>query len=159
MKVLYFKSIVKKACKIYTFNKLISVKNGHEKNKHIEYTKLETSQYLLSCMFSVNQSKLLFKLRTRMLDVKANFKNKFQDNISLLMCNLCDNQKVEDQKHVIECTKIENNKTNNVTYLDLFNKNLNVVKNAIDKYEKSWKEMCKLKSQNIAENNSPSFAN
>ena len=133
---------MKKACKIYTFNKLISVKNRHETNKHIEYNKLKTSQCLLSSIFSVNQSRLLFKFRTRMLDVKANFKNKFQDNISLLMCNLCDNEKVEDQKHVVEY-----NKKNNISYLDLFNNNLNVVKNAVDKYEKSWKEMCKLKSQ------------
>ena len=86
MKVQNFKVKVKKACKIYTFNKLIAIKNRHEKNKHIEYSKLETSKYLLSNMFSVTQSRILFKLRTRMLDVKANFKNKYQNNISLLVC-------------------------------------------------------------------------
>ena len=74
MKVQNFKVKVKKACKIYTFNKLIAIKNRHEKNKHIEYSKLETSKYLLSNMFSVTQSRILFKLRTRMLDVKANLK-------------------------------------------------------------------------------------
>ena len=48
---------------------------------------------------------------------------------------------------MIECTKIENNKNINMNYDDLFHKDVKIVKNAIDKYEKSWKEICKLKSQ------------
>ena len=54
---------------------------------------------------------------------------------------------MDDQKHVIECTQIENNKNINMNYADLFNKDVKIVKNAIDKYEKSWKEICKLKAQ------------
>ena len=149
MKSEYFKTKVKKACKTYTFNKLLLIKNRHEKNKHIEYDKLETSKYLLSNMFSVQQSRLLFKLRTRILDVKANFKNKFQNDFDQLQCNLCDSDKIEDQKHVIECTKIKNNMNIMISYQDLFSKNLNIVKRAIDKYEKSWNEMCDLREQKI----------
>ena len=87
-----------------------------------------------------------------MLDVKANFKNKFNvnksdDSSALLSCNICDKDKIQDQKHVIECEKIDNNKNININYFDLFNKNINIVKKTIDKYEKSWKEMCDLKEQ------------
>ena len=84
-----------------------------------------------------------------MLDVKANFKNKFQNDIDQLQCNLCDSDKIEDQKHVIECAKIKNNMNIMISYQDLFSKNLNIVKRAIDKYEKSWNEMCDLREQKI----------
>ena len=102
-------------------------------------------------MFTVQQSKLLFKLRTRMLDVKANFKNMFHNDMTLLNCNLCDNNSIEDQKHVIECTEIENNKNISIDYFDLFSKNLDTMKNAIVKYEKSWKEMNTLKDKKTKE--------
>ena len=86
-----------------------------------------------------------------MLDVKSNFKNMFQNDIAQLNCNLCDNNKIEDQKHVIECTEIENNRNIVINYFDLFSNNLNVVKNAIGKYEKSWKQMNILREQKITE--------
>ena len=55
--------------------------------------------------------------------------------------------KFKIKKHVIECEKIDNNKNININYFDLFNKNINIVKITIDKYEKSWKEMCDIKEQ------------
>ena len=38
-----------------------------------------------------------------------------------------------------------------ISYQDLFSKNLNIVKRAIDKYEKSWNEMCDLREQKITQ--------
>ena len=79
-----FKKKVKKACKIYVFKKLMEIRSQHSKSKEAEYFKLETSKYLMSNMFSVTQSRLLFKLRSRMLQVKMNFKNECNDDINLL---------------------------------------------------------------------------
>ena len=147
MKNTQFKNKVKKACKKYTFDELIQVKNRHEKGKENEYEKLVTNPFFLSNKFTIKQSKLLFKLRSRMLDVKMNFKKKYKDDINLLVCELCGNKNLDDQNHVIVCTAIENNKDNKLTYSDLFSKNLVTVQNAIIIYEKSWKEMWKKKSE------------
>ena len=43
---------------------------------------------------------MLFKLRTRMIDVKKNFQNFYKD----LNCRLCNSQNViEDQNHLLDC--------------------------------------------------------
>ena len=47
----------------------------HSKVKNIKYDKLELQQYMADSKFTSNNIKLLFKLRTRMVQVKANFKN------------------------------------------------------------------------------------
>ena len=75
------------------------------------------------------------------------------------MCNLCENEKFEDQRHVIECDQVENNRNININYSDLFNKNIDILKITIEKYEKSWKQMCDLKAKKIAENESTQNAN
>ena len=115
-----FKKKVKKACKNYTFNELMEIRSRHSKSKLVEYSKLETSKYLLSNIFTVAQSKLLFKLRSRMLDVKMNFKNKFNDDISLLKCNQCNTGELDDQSQIISCKVIDNNKNLTIKYADLF---------------------------------------
>ena len=49
-----------------------------------------------------NQSGTIFRTRTRMLDIKGNFPNKYQDKI----CRACNLQE-ETQKHVLEeCTEL-----------------------------------------------------
>ena len=115
-----FKKKVKEACKKYTFNELMEIRSRHSKSKLVEYSKLETSKYLLSNIFTVAQSKLLFKLRSRMLDVKMNFKNKFNDDINLLKCNQCNTGELDDQSHIISCKVIDNNKNLTIKYSDLF---------------------------------------
>ena len=81
-----FKKKVKEAYKKYTFNELMEIRSRHSKSKLVEYSKLETSKYLLSNIFTVAQSKLLFKLRSRMLDVKMNFKNKCYSKVQTPSC-------------------------------------------------------------------------
>ena len=66
---------------------------NRSKGKGLKYDKLEMQTYLWSDKLSLKEAKLLFKIRTRMLDVKTNFKNKYirkntpeYDN---LLCEIC----------------------------------------------------------------------
>ena len=125
----------------------MEIRSHHSKSKEVQYHKLETSNYLMSNIFTVAQSKLLFKLRSRMLEVKMNFKNEYNDYIDLLMCKQCNSGEFDDQRHVISCKVLDNNKNSTIKYIDLFSKDLNTVKRAITVYEKSWNEMRTRSSQ------------
>ena len=62
-----------------------------------------------------NQASIIFKARARMLDVKGNYKNKYQDN----RCRQCQKEE-ETQNHVLaECERTR--ETNNtITTQELF---------------------------------------
>ena len=129
MKYEKFKSIVKKACKIYTLNHLLLTKSSHRKGKNLEYSKIETKEYLLTNKITVSQAMLLFKIRSRMLEVKMNFKEKYLNNDKLLLCKLCENDDLDEQSHVTLCPAVKNNQ--NLQF--------------ISQFEASWNEMSKLR--------------
>ena len=109
----HFKKKVKETCMKYAFTKLMEIRSRHSKSKVAEYNKLETSGYLRSNIFTVTQSRLLFKIRSRMLDVKMNFKNNYNDDITLLTCDQCNSGEMDDQSHILSCKVLEN--TKNIT--------------------------------------------
>ena len=75
--------------------------------------------YLSSTVFYKNDAQLLFKLRTRMANFKANFKNGNPD----LSCFLCTNE--DRQEHILTCDTIvkEIPEAMNVTYNTIFSHN------------------------------------
>ena len=97
-----FKKKVASACKRYAFDKLISDRNNKDgsKGKDLTYTKLKTENYLINEKFSPQESKLLFKLRSRMLNVQGNFKSKYLNNDTFLQCQKCLNGLLESQQHI-----------------------------------------------------------
>ena len=56
----------------------------NKKTSHISYEHFQTCDYLTS--LPPKQAKLIFKAKTGMLDIKANFKNK---HANVLKCPLC----------------------------------------------------------------------
>ena len=58
----------------------------------------------MSSKFTDKEKSLLTKLRTRMIDVKTNFKNKYQNSF---FCDLCGEH--EDQVHLLECQVLIDN--------------------------------------------------
>ena len=77
--------------------------------------------YLLpSNLADVRLAKFVFSLRSRMLDVKCNYKN----NYSNLCCPICKNE-IDDQEHLLSCEGLRNlfpvNKLPN--YDDLYGNN------------------------------------
>jgi len=65
------------------------------KLQNIQYTKLEMQDYLKSQKINLQKKKILFKARTRMLNVKNNFG-------SSSPCPLC-NLHEDDQINLLEC--------------------------------------------------------
>ena len=89
-----------------------------KKLKNIKYKKLEIQPYLKSNNISLRKKKILFKARTRMLNVKGNFRDKSP-------CPLCYLEE-DRQEHLMACLMIKlkcpiilENK-NNCTYMDIF---------------------------------------
>ena len=84
---------------------LQKLKSSHSKVQDILYNSLKVQTYISD--FQTKDTQLLFKLRSRMINVRANFKNYYRD--SDISCNLCLKGTEENQAHLLECeTLIEN---------------------------------------------------
>ena len=97
----------------------MSLKSSHSKTQNLSSYKLQT--YLESQNLTYKQKQLLFSLRTRSIDVKRNYKNKYRH--SNLFCTLCDDKLVESESHLLECTSTHA-KLGNISdakYEDIFN--------------------------------------
>ena len=65
-----------------------------KKASKIKCTKLEIQDFLISDKLTVQEAKFLFKIRTNMLDFRANFKTKYGNNQltnDYLLCPICSN--------------------------------------------------------------------
>ena len=83
------------------------------------------------------QASTIFKARTRMLDVKNNFRNKYKDTL----CRQC-NQHLETQEHVLEeCKSLHPNEANKVRKSDLFSVNVNCLKVTVSKIETTLEKL------------------
>ena len=69
----------------------------------IVHNELEMQTYLSPniCEMTVDDAKYIFLLRSRMVDVKANYKGKYFD----YLCTECGKEE-ETQQHVLECSKL-----------------------------------------------------
>ena len=109
-----FKLHVKEKCRESAFKSLIDAKNCHSKLANLSYEKLEMQPYLRDGILNCKEARLLFTLRTRMVDVGCNFKNK-----ASLLCPLC-SVASDDQQHLLLCTKIHSETMPDVSYNDIF---------------------------------------
>ena len=96
-----FKTLVKDAVNVEALKYLNKEKKNHSKVAHIVHKKLEMENYLKPCETSTNEGKFLFILRTRMLELKGNFRNKYSD----VICPCC---KLEEdlQEHLVTCISL-----------------------------------------------------
>ena len=76
-------------------------KTKHSKLKFMNTKELKTAEYIKSPVFSTREKKLLFKLRSRTIDVKCNFPGKYGD----LWCISCGLYQ-ETQGHLLQCPEI-----------------------------------------------------
>ena len=127
---------------------LRSLQARHSKVKSIEYTKLETQNYLTSPLFSNYETKLLFNLRSRTNDAfKCNFRHLYGENIYCpLKC--CPESPLEDsQKHLLICSKLKIETTNvartQIEYNDIF-KDVNKQKEVVTMYSELLEQKAKL---------------
>ena len=76
-------------------------KSKHSKSINLKCKELKTAEYILSPKFSFKEKILLFKLRSRTLYIKGNFKKQHRDPWCI-SCGLYE----ETQKHLLECPEI-----------------------------------------------------
>ena len=79
-----------------------------------------------SNLFSNYQVEILFKLRSQNIDVKSNFKTKYEKELNQnLQCRMKNCTEIEDQPHILKCKPILDNLSKpfdlqNIAYKDLF---------------------------------------
>lgn len=99
-----YQKMVKTAVRKEAFKYLLRLKNGdnqtrgHSKVSHIKYGNFMMQDYLKPNYISIQDAKFLFLVRTRMLNIKANFKNGHAD----ILCIAC-KQAEETQEHLLKC--------------------------------------------------------
>ena len=96
-----FKSFVKSKVKIKHIENLNYLKKNHTKSKFLDCTQLKMATYLNNPNFNTQQKQLLFKLRSRTLDVKLNFPGQHGD-LWCISCGLFP----ESQAHLLQCPQI-----------------------------------------------------
>ena len=77
-----------------------------KKIKGIKHEKLEMQLYLSNPLVSIQTSKFLFHLRSKMVFVRANFRHMYKDEICQLCCQLPGQQSVDTQEHLLSCSKL-----------------------------------------------------
>ena len=80
-------------------------RRAHSKSKNIKFRGFSPAKYLLSKKLSTEEVQTLFKLRTRMIDVKENFKSANRNNMWCKTSHLF----TETQQHLIDCPELRLN--------------------------------------------------
>ena len=107
--------------------------------------------YLCNEKVSIQGKKLMFRLKNRLIDVKCNFKKKYNNRLE---CRLCSAPE-ENQSHLMECKVIlEDNDVKKAigssTYNETFSTNLEIQTKLIKTWQAIMK-VWKLKLKNISD--------
>ena len=94
------KKMIREKVEIAAFNYLSELKSTHSKARNLQYSRLRLQSYLKSdpSDLSIQEKQFAFAARTRMLDVKGNFKIGQVD----AKCRRCLNSE-ETQEHLLHC--------------------------------------------------------
>ena len=98
MSHLSFKNLVKRKAKEIMLGKMLEKKINHSKMKDLFYTDIHMQEYMKNNSFTVQESQMIFKFRTR----TANFHGNFKGKSDIQMCPLC-NIHLDRQEMVLEC--------------------------------------------------------
>ena len=123
MKKTELKRIVNKAITEKAFQRLSGLKENHSKVKNLIYSDFKMQNYLKPSRVKATKSEIqtIFELRSRVTDVKLNFRGKFEN----LECRVCQNNE-ESQKHAYECDdilKLRRIKNQKTEYENIFGQN------------------------------------
>ena len=145
-----FAEIVKQQVKKAALAELLAKKDQHSKLSELTYTELKMQNYMKSDKhIHSGKVKSLFQFRTRMVNVKCNFKNMYAN----LNCPLCDNNNLllsstpltpslDNQRHLLLCPVIQErcpDIRNNISskYEDIFGSSTEKMSNIIDLLSKA----------------------
>ena len=139
------KNMKKNKFKVLVQNKVRNAAHTYLIEKKEKLSKLDnlSSDYTfkdyLGCHgLSITEKQLLFKLRTRMIDVKANYPNLYKGE---LFCSLCDSNTIENQQHILICPSLIVHSSTKIQYTDIFSDNTEKQIEAV----KHWSKVLKLR--------------
>ena len=98
-----FKNYIKKKAQEVTISYLVDLKKKHTKSEKLDVKDFSISEYLIDRRFSKEERELLFRLRSKTVDVKENFKNAYVNNN--MLCELCV-MFLCTQMHILQCPKL-----------------------------------------------------
>ena len=129
------KNIVNKAVMDKAYGELTTLKGIHSKVMKVKHFKLEMQKYLKSNPIKISQeeAQMIFKLRSRVTDVKINQRGKYEE----YECAVCKKED-ESQKHIMECEELDKFKKNNIKppeYEKLFERTTRTISIFYRKYE------------------------
>ena len=124
------KIFVKNRVKACAFKKLLS---SNRKTNQLSYKRLEAQNYLTS--LSSSEALIIFKVRVRMLNLKTNFKRKYELDLSCPFCL----EGEESIDHIFTCNKglLRPDKLENFAFTD----NMRFLKD-IAKFITRYKKFC-----------------
>ena len=105
-----FKNIVNKKVNTFAYNYLKNKASKHEKSLKIldkvrNKSVLKRQEYLKENRLSKTDCQLLFKLRSKMTDVKTNFSHYYNNDVS---CRTCEEPGVvENEEHLLVCKTLQ----------------------------------------------------
>ena len=109
-----FKSLVSKRIRIEANKFLNNLKDKHSKSSSLKVSN-NIQEYLSTYHLSTQEKQVLFKLRIRSFDCKANYPNKFNS----LQCDFC--EQIDYQDHLLDCiASTEGLNTQGIKYSDIF---------------------------------------
>ena len=79
------------------FMQLMAQCKGNKKTMHLNYHSVKRAEYLEK--LEPNLTRIVFKARVRMFDIKVNYKNKYSTDLSCPFCKM----ETETFDHLFEC--------------------------------------------------------
>ena len=117
-----FRRIVKEKTDLKALEYLNNLKAKHSKVMNLDHQNLIMQTYLEPNEMSVQECKFMFALRSRMVDVRANYREKY----FVAICPSCKLEE-ENQEHLLSCINLQTTGTianSTPEYQDLFSNNL-----------------------------------
>ena len=119
------KMMVTTAIREKSFQDLEKKKKNHSKVMKVKHERLEMQNYLKpnDTNIRLEEAQEIFKMRSRMSEVKTNFKGKYED----FECKICDTKEYETQQHILKCEVLNKMKARNnepPEYEELFSRNV-----------------------------------
>ena len=138
-----FENLVKERIKENVLVKLTILKKSHSKVNDIGHVALKIQKYLQpnQVKISKEESQLIFKLRCRVTNIKANLKKAF-DNIE---CDACGEDE-ETQEHVIKCNELNKNDEKKYEYERLNNGTVSEKLEIAKKFKNNYEKLEKLRN-------------
>ena len=112
------------------FEDLLDLQSKLTKGENLMYGNLEIRSYLTSNQINSKQAQSIFRIRTRMTNVKNNYKQSYND----LLCPCCNLEQDTQEHMMMHCKKMTHN-ISKKEYYSLFGQNEEDMAKVIKKVE------------------------